>query len=183
MALVRKNTAEGNTFLTTNKNNPGVITLPDGLQYKVIKDGDGVSPKREDIVRVNYRGTLLNGQEFDSSTRLGQPASFAVNGLIAGWTEALMMMKPGAKWELFIPPNLAYGDYGNGQLIGPQATLHFEVELVSITASSPIVTPTASDVIRVPSFEEMQKGAKIETIKAEDVEKMQKQALTNSAAK
>jgi FKBP-type peptidyl-prolyl cis-trans isomerase len=192
LALMRTNAAAGAAFLATNKNNPGVITLPDGLQYRVIKDGTGEPPKREDIVRLIYRGTLLDGREFDSSTRFsGNPVTFAVNGLIPGWTEALMMMKPGAKWELFIPPGLAYRDSGNGQLVGPEATIRLEVELLSVEKPLTRTPPAASDVIRVPSFEEMQKGAQIERIKAEVVEKMerdymeeqQKAAKTNSLKK
>lgn len=101
--LAAKNKAEGEAFLATNKNNPGVVTLPDGLQYKVITDGTGAMPAPTDIVTVNYRGTLLNGTEFDSSFKLGHPAQFAVNGVIRGWTEALLKMTVGSKWQLFVP--------------------------------------------------------------------------------
>ena len=165
-------------FLEENKTKPGVITLPSGLQYKVLAEGSGDSPKPEDTVTVNYRGTLLDGTEFDSSHKRGQPARFRVNGVIPGWTEALTMMKPGAKWQLFIPSNLAYAERGN-QNIAPDATLLFDVELLSIEAPPPPAPPAApltSDIIKVPSLEEMKKGAKIETIKAEDVEKIQKDA-------
>jgi len=172
-----KNLAEGAKFLEENKTKPGVVTLPSGLQYKVITEGSGDIPKPEDSVTVNYRGTLIDGTEFDSSFKRGQPATFRVTGVIPGWTEALTKMKTGAKWELVIPSNLAYGERGN-QNIAPNATLRFEVELISIKPPPPPAPPAApltSDIIKVPSLEEMKKGAKIETIKAEDVEKAQKQ--------
>jgi FKBP-type peptidyl-prolyl cis-trans isomerase FklB len=151
----------------------------------VLTDGFGDSPKAEDIVTVNYRGTLLDGTEFDNSNKRGQPAKFRVNGVIAGWTEALQKMKPGSKWQLFVPSNLAYGENGN-QNIAPHATLLFDLELVSAEAPPPPPPPAApltSDIIKVPSLEEMKKGAKIETIKAEDVEKIQKQQQTNTTSK
>jgi FKBP-type peptidyl-prolyl cis-trans isomerase FklB len=175
--LGEKNKTEGEAFLAENKTKPGVVTLPSGLQYKVVTEGEGDSPKPEDSVTVNYRGTLLDGTEFDSSAKHGRPATFRVNGVIPGWTEALTKMKPGAKWELFIPSTLAYGERGN-QNIAPNATLQFEVELISVQPPPPPAAPPApltSDIIKVPSLEEMKKGAKIETIKAEDVEKLQKQ--------
>jgi FKBP-type peptidyl-prolyl cis-trans isomerase FklB len=130
--LAEKNKEEGETFLAENKKKEGVKTLPDGLQYKVLVEGKGMSPKATDTVTVNYRGTFIDGKEFDSSYKRGQPATFAVNGVIPGWTEALQMMKEGSKWELFIPAKLAYGERGAGGVIGPDATLIFEVELVSI---------------------------------------------------
>ena len=130
--LGEKNKKEGEVFLAENKKKEGVKTLPSGLQYKVIKAGTGKKPKLTDTVTTNYRGTLIDGTEFDSSYRRGQPASFPVNGVIPGWTEALQLMEEGAKWQLFVPPNLAYGDRGAGRQIGPNATLIFEVELISI---------------------------------------------------
>jgi FKBP-type peptidyl-prolyl cis-trans isomerase FklB len=132
--LAEENKKAGDAFLAENKKKAGVVTLPSGLQYKVIKDGAGKSPKPSDTVTVNYRGTLLDGSEFDSSYKRGEPATFQVNGVIAGWTEALQKMKPGAKWQLFIPSNLAYGERGAGGMIGPNATLTFEVELISVKA-------------------------------------------------
>jgi FKBP-type peptidyl-prolyl cis-trans isomerase FklB len=129
-----KNKKEGEQFLAANKSKEGVKTLPSGLQYKVIKAGTGKKPQLTDTVTVQYRGTLIDGTEFDSSLRRGQPATFEVNKIIPGWTEALQLMQEGAKWQLFIPPNLAYGERGAGQQIGPNATLIFEVELVSIQA-------------------------------------------------
>ena len=129
----KKNKTDGEAFLAENKKKEGVKTLPDGLEYKVINAGTGKKPKADDTVTVNYRGTLINGTEFDSSYKRGQPTTFPVSGgMIKGWTEALQLMHEGAKWELFIPSNLAYGERGMGGVIGPNATLIFEVELVSI---------------------------------------------------
>ena len=128
----KKNKKEGEAFLAENKKKEGVKTLASGLQYKVIKAGTGKKPKATDTVTTQYRGTLINGTEFDSSYRRGQPASFQVNGVIPGWTEALQLMEEGAKWQLFIPSNLAYGERGAGRDIGPNATLIFEIELLSI---------------------------------------------------
>lgn len=127
-----KNLNEGKAFLDANKTKPGVITLASGLQYKVNTPGAGNSPQKTDSVTVNYRGTLINGTEFDSSEKHGQPATFPVNAVIPGWTEALQLMKPGAKWTLYIPPNLAYGEAGAGRLIEPNATLIFDVDLISV---------------------------------------------------
>ncbi len=131
-ALAEANLKQGEEFLASNKTKPGVVALPSGLQYKVITMGTGPKPTAADTVVCDYRGTLINGKEFDSSYKRGQPASFPVGGVIKGWTEALQMMPVGSKWELFIPPNLAYGSRGAGPDIGPNATLVFEVELHSI---------------------------------------------------
>jgi len=128
----QKNLAEGKAFLAKNAKQKGVVTLPSGLQYKVIRKGNGTSPKKTDSVTVNYRGTLIDGTEFDSSYKRGKPATFRVDGVIAGWTEALQRMKPGAKWQLFIPANLAYGERGAGPRIGPNSALIFEVELTKV---------------------------------------------------
>ena len=130
--LGEKNQKEGEVYLAENKKKEGVITLPSGLQYKVIKAGSEKKPKAPDTVTAHYRGTLIDGTEFDSSYRRGQPVSFPVNGVIPGWSEALQLMGEGAKWQIFIPSNLAYGDRGAGRDIGPNATLIFEIELVSI---------------------------------------------------
>ena len=146
------------------------------LQYKVITEGTGAIPKTNDTVTVNYRGTLINGKEFDSSAKHGQPGKFQVNRVVRGWTEALQMMKVGSKWELYIPSSLAYGDYGSGPDIQPGATLIFEVELVSIDTPPPLT----SDIIRVPSAEELKAGAKVEVIKPEDVEKAKAEAEKNA---
>jgi FKBP-type peptidyl-prolyl cis-trans isomerase FklB len=130
-----KNKKEGDTFLAENMKKEGVKTLPSGLQYKVITEGKGKSPSATDTVTVQYTGNLIDGTEFDSSYKRGQAATFAVKGVIKGWTEALQLMKEGSKWRLFIPPNLAYGETGTvGGPIGPNATLIFNVELVSIQA-------------------------------------------------
>ena len=126
------NKKEGQDFLAANKGKPGVVTLPSGLQYKVEKEGTGPKPTASDSVVCNYRGTLIDGKEFDSSYKRGQPATFPVNGVIKGWTEALQLMSAGSKWQLFVPSDLAYGDRGAGADIGPGATLIFEVELLSI---------------------------------------------------
>ena len=174
--LGEKNKKEGEAFLAENKTKPGVIELPSGLQYKVITEGTGPIPKATDTVVAHYRGTLLDGTEFDSSYSRNQPLTRQVTGLVKGWQEALQLMKTGSKWQLFIPPGLAYAEHGS-QKIGPEATLVFEMELLSIQAPPPPVTnaPLTSDIIKVPSLEEMKKGAKIETIKAEDVERLQRE--------
>src|ERR1700731_40499 len=123
---------EGAASLAANKSKDGVITLPSGLQYKILTQGTGPNPTPSDSVVCNYRGTLLNGTEFDSSYKRGEPATFPVSGVIKGWTEALQLMPVGSKWQLFIPSELAYGERGAGGQIGPNATLIFEVELLSI---------------------------------------------------
>lgn len=130
-ALGDKNDAEGRDFLAKNAKKDGVTVLKSGLQYKVLKAGTGRTPKATDKVKTHYRGTLINGKEFDSSYKGGKPAEFAVTRVIAGWTEALQLMKEGAKWQLVIPANLAYGKRGSGQ-IPPNATLIFEIELIEI---------------------------------------------------
>ena len=122
----------GDAFLAENKSKEGVVTLPSGLQYKIITAGTGPKPTASDTVSCNYRGTLISGKEFDSSYKRGQPVSFPVSGVIKGWTEALQLMPVGSKWQLFIPADLAYGDRGAGADIGPGETLIFEVELISI---------------------------------------------------
>ncbi|MBI3805213.1 MAG: FKBP-type peptidyl-prolyl cis-trans isomerase [Nitrospirae bacterium] len=127
-----KNLKEGEAFLAENKKKKGVVTLPSGLQYKIITAGTGKKPKATDTVTTNYKGTLIDGTEFDSSYKRGEPASFPVQGVIPGWTEALQLMPVGSKWQLVVPPALAYGPRGAGPQIGPNATLIFEVELLSI---------------------------------------------------
>jgi FKBP-type peptidyl-prolyl cis-trans isomerase len=126
------NNKEQIEFIEKNKDAEGVVVTASGLQYKVISEGDGAKPTVNDTVRVHYTGTLLNGTEFDSSVRRGQPAEFGVGQVIPGWTEALQLMNVGSKYQLFIPSDLAYGDRGAGQLIGPGAMLAFEVELLDI---------------------------------------------------
>lgn len=192
--LGEKNKKEGEVFLAANKTKPGVKSFDSGLQYQVVTEGTGEIPKPGDTVAANYRGTLIDGTEFDSS-KPGQPTSFAVTGVIPGWTEALEHMKTGAKWKLFIPANLAYGERGRPK-IAPNSTLIFDIELVSVTpapaAPAAVVTPTitpqpvasatpplTSDIIKVPSADELKKGAKIETIKAEDIEKEKAKSSNN----
>lgn len=181
-----KNKAEGEAFLAANKTKEGVVALPSGLQYKIIKAGDGPKPTNTDTVTCHYRGTLVDGTEFDSSYSKGEPASFSVGGVIKGWTEALQLMPVGSKWQLAIPGDLAYGS-ANRPKIGPNSTLLFDIELIGIKETSKL-TPTAtttspaqpvvtSDIIKVPSKAEMDKGAKIEVIKAGDVDRLQKEAL------
>jgi len=127
-----KNLADGKAFLAENGKKEGVKTIPSGLQYKVLAEGSGKTPKATDTVTVHYRGTFSNGIEFDSSRGKGEPATFQVNGVIPGWTEALQLMKAGAKWQLFIPPELGYGEKGMPPRIQPNSILIFEVELISV---------------------------------------------------
>lgn len=146
-AAGEKNASEGTKFLEENKKKDGVKTTASGLQYKALKQGTGAQPKESDTVTVNYRGTLINGTEFDSSYKRGQPATFPLSGVIKGWTEGLQLMKAGSKYQLFVPPNLGYGDRAVGPDISPNSTLIFEVELLDIkpaetTGTSP--TPSAS---------------------------------------
>lgn len=182
-----KNKTEGEAFLATNKTKPGIVTLPDGLQYKIITDGSGATPGMNDTVTVNYRGTFIDGKEFDSSAKTGHPAQFTVGSVIHGWTEALTQMKVGSKWQLFVPSELAYGERGRSNIL-PNTVLIFEVELLSTEHQSPPAppvstnTPLTSDIIKVPSLEEMKKGAKIEVIKPEDAAKLQ-QVPTNQQPK
>lgn len=124
--------AAGEKFLAENKTQEGVVALPSGLQYKILKAGNGPKPKASDTVKCHYEGRLINGVVFDSSIRRGEPAEFPVSGVIAGWVEALQLMPVGSKWQLYIPSNLAYGDHGAGQSIGPNETLIFDVELLAI---------------------------------------------------
>lgn len=153
--IPEQNKKEGEAFLAKNKKEKGVKTTASGLQYKVLTAGKGKQPTPDDTVTVNYRGTLIDGTEFDSSYKRNQPATFPVKGVIPGWTEALPMMKEGSKWMLYIPANLAYGERNAGQLIGPNSTLIFEVELLSISkptppAPAPAPAPQASPAPNKP---------------------------------
>ncbi len=179
--LAEKNKQEGEAFLAENKKKPGVMTLSvpltggtnAELQYKVVTEGTGEIPKSNDTVSVNYKGTLISGKEFDSSYKRGQPGKFMVNRVVKGWTAALETMKVGSKWELYIPSSLGYGDMGNPN-IEPGSTLLFEVELLAIEpppSPAPPSQPLTSDIIKVPSAEELKRGAKIEVIKPEDAAK------------
>jgi FKBP-type peptidyl-prolyl cis-trans isomerase FklB len=185
-----KNKADGEKFLAENKNKDGVITLPSGLQYKVLTEGNGPKPTTNDTVVTHYRGTLLDGTEFDSSYTRGQPATFAVNRVIKGWTEALQMMPVGSKWQLFVPSELAYGPNGSPPRIGPNSVLTFEIELQDIkkpsgadpgAAANAAAGAVTSDIIKVPSKAELEKGAKIEVIKKEDIERLQQEAAARRA--
>jgi FKBP-type peptidyl-prolyl cis-trans isomerase FklB len=136
-AAIRAEKAEearkaGDAFLEANKAKPGVVTLPSGLQYKILKEGTGKKPEATDSVVCNYRGTLIDGTEFDSSAKHNGPATFPVSGVIQGWTQALQLMPAGSRWEIYVPPQLAYGESGAGQAIPPNATLIFDLELVSV---------------------------------------------------
>ncbi len=131
-AAAGKNLEAGKAFLAENKKKAGVVTRESGLQYKVLQDGKGKQPKATDTVSVHYRGTLINGTEFDSSFKRGAPATFPVNGVIQGWQEVLPLMKEGAKWQVWIPSDLAYGARGAGHNIGPNETLIFEIELLAV---------------------------------------------------
>jgi len=130
--VAEANKAEGEAFLAANERKEGVVSLPSGLQYKILKEGSGKKPTEDDAVTVNFRGMFINGAEFDSSYRRGQPATFKVTGVIPGWTEALKLMPAGSKWQLYVPPQLAYGEQGSGRKIGPNATLIYDLELLDI---------------------------------------------------
>jgi FKBP-type peptidyl-prolyl cis-trans isomerase len=177
--LEKENKAAGEKFLAENATKEGVVKLPDGLQYKVIQEGSGPTPGTNDTVSVKYTGKLINGEVFDSTDRRGgEPVKFRVTGVIRGWTEALLKMKKGAVWDLVVPSDLAYGDNGRPG-IPPASTLLFHVELVDFEppAAPPQLRPSAahqpvtSDIIKVPSAEELKKGAKIEVIKPQDLDK------------
>ena len=165
-----KNKKEGAAFLEANKKKDGVKVTASGLQYKIIKEGTGPKPASSDTVSVHYRGRLLDDTEFDSSFKRNAPASFPVTGVIKGWIEALQLMPVGSQWELYIPSELAYGERGTGQNIGPNSVLIFTIDLLEIKAPENKPTtllnqPVTSDIIKVPSAEELKKGAKIEVIK------------------
>ena len=170
----------GEAFLTTNKNNPGVITLPDGLQYIVLTNANGEQPVSNDVVTINYRSFTLDGNEYDSSFKRGHPAQFPMGTAIHGWAEALSHMNVGSKWKVFIPPSLAFGERGMPGIM-PNSVVIIEMELLSVDHPKP-PEPITSDIVKVPSLEEMQKGAKIEVIKSEDAAKAQA-AQTNAPPK
>jgi FKBP-type peptidyl-prolyl cis-trans isomerase FklB len=142
-AVGEANKKAADAFLAENKTKEGVVALPSGLQYKIIKEGTGPKPTASDTVECQYRGTLIDGKEFDSSYKRGQPAKFPVSGVIKGWTEALQLMPVGSKWQLFVPGDLAYGNRGAGPDIGPNSLLIFEVELVSIQDKAAAKQPAA----------------------------------------
>lgn len=127
-----ENKAKGDAFLSANKAKEGVVTLPSGLQYKIVQQGDGAKPGKDDTVTVEYTGTLVDGQVFDSTDKAGKPATFKVSQVIPGWTEALQLMPAGSTWEVFVPANLAYGSRSVGGPIGPNETLVFKIHLISV---------------------------------------------------
>jgi FKBP-type peptidyl-prolyl cis-trans isomerase FkpA len=141
--LSKTNKEAGTKFLAENKTKEGVQTTASGLQYKIITEGNGVKPKATDTVKVHYAGKLLDGTEFDSSIKRGEPVEFPVNGVIPGWVEALQLMPTGSKWEVYIPSELAYGDAGQGPTIPPASTLIFTVELLEVKAAAPEPAPAA----------------------------------------
>jgi FKBP-type peptidyl-prolyl cis-trans isomerase FklB len=142
--FAEKNRQDGEAFLAANKAKDGIVALPSGLQYRVLKEGDGQKPGLDDNVRCNYRGTLLDGTEIDSSYQRKEPSAFPMKGVIKGWSEALQLMPVGSKWQIFVPSELAYGERGNGRNIGPNATLIFEVELLSIQNGGAEAKPKGS---------------------------------------
>jgi len=170
--MKEKNLEAAKKFLEENEKKPGVKKTASGLEYKVLKEGSGPKPTASDRVAVQYRGTLLNGTEFDASSKRGpEPTVFGVGQVIKGWTEALTNMNVGSKWEIYIPPNLAYGENGQRN-IEPNSLLIFDVELVEIKKPEPPPQPITSDIIKVPSKAELDAGAKIEVIKPEDLAKL-----------
>ncbi|MBV9673973.1 MAG: FKBP-type peptidyl-prolyl cis-trans isomerase [Verrucomicrobia bacterium] len=149
--IADRNKADGKQFLEANSKKPGVKTTQSGLQYKVLKEGGGQKPTDTDVVETNYRGTLLDGKEFDSSAKNGGPVSFPVNGVIKGWSEALKMMPVGSKWQLYVPSELAYGDEGAGDEIAPGSTLVFDIELLGIKKDTGPATDHKSDASKPSS--------------------------------
>lgn len=176
-----KNREAGAAFLLQNKNKPGVVTFTNGMQYLPITEGNGATPGSNDLVTVNFKLSLVDGTVVDDTH--GKPIDLPVSPMIPGWTYGLEQMKVGSKGDLYIPSNLAYGPVGRPPRIGPNEVLIFEVELLGIKArpAPAPVQPLTSDIIKVPSAEDMKKGAKIETIKASDLQKME-QAASNNAA-
>ena len=150
LAAAETNKKNGAAFLAANATKPGVVTLPDGLQYKILTAGTGPKPSADDKVVCNYRGMLLDNTEFDSSYKRGQPTTFPVTGVIKGWTEALQQMPAGSKWQLYIPADLAYGDRGQGP-IEPNAVLIFDIELLSIVPKTPAVATPAPSTTPPPA--------------------------------
>ena len=149
------NAAESEKFLEENGKKEGIKTTASGLQYKVLREGDGIAPGPEDFVTVNYRGTFIDGKEFDSSYAKGKPIRVQVDGVIKGWTEALPMMKPGAKWQLFVPPDLGYGRRGSGQRIPPNKVLVFEMELLAVEKGDEADQQSSAQSARTPAVRQM----------------------------
>ncbi len=156
---MEENKAKEDSFLSENKKKEGVQVLPSGLQYKVLKEGAGKKPTADDSVTVNYRGTLLDGKEFDSSYKRNEPATLPVSGVIPGWTEALQLMKAGSKWEIYIPAKLAYGEAGVGEVIPPNSTLIFQVELLSVKQAPKKAAAPAKKQAKKPVAKPSAQGA------------------------
>jgi FKBP-type peptidyl-prolyl cis-trans isomerase len=157
------NKKAGDDFLAANKAKEGVVTLPSGLQYKILKEGTGPKPAATDRVTCNYSGSLLEGKEFDSSYKRGEPVTFALDQVIPGWKEALQLMPVGSKWQLWVPPDLAYGAPGKAPVIGPSSTLIFEVELISIapkTETKPAADPAAKPELKPEAVPDAKPEAK-----------------------
>ena len=167
---------EGEDYLAENQKKPGVKVTASGLQYRVIKAGEGVSPTKSDKAEVHYRGWTLDGNEFDSSYSRNKSSTFGLTRVIPGWTEALALMKPGAKWEIVVPFNLAYGPGGKRPKIPPYSTLRFEIELISVEEAQPPATkkPVTSNIVRIPSQAELNKGAKPEILTKEQEAELKK---------
>lgn len=149
-AAATKNKEDGTKFLAENGKRQGVVTMTSGLQYEVLKEGTGAKPKATDTVTVHYVGTLIDGTEFDSSIKRNEPATFALNAVIPGWIEALQLMQEGAKWKIFLPPELGYGPGGTGGAIGPNATLIFEVELLKVGGEPAVQPESKASAIEAP---------------------------------
>jgi FKBP-type peptidyl-prolyl cis-trans isomerase len=177
--LAEKNKIDSEKFLEENKTKPGVKTMASGLQYKVLTEGNGPMPPTNCMVTVHYKGSLIGGTEFDNSYERKEPSQFDIKGVIKGWTEALQNMKVGSKWQIFIPPHLAYGEAGRGTRIPPNAALIFEMELLAFTphAAPPLPEPVTSDIIKVPSAEGLKRGEQIEIIKQDQLKKEQEKEL------
>ena len=170
MVLIDKTKKEGAEFLANNRKKTGVKTTSTGLQYRIINKGKGTSPKSKDSVEVNYRGWTTDGKEFDSSFSRKKTSNFVLNRVIRGWTEAITKMSPGAKWEIVVPQHLAYGPRGKGSKIPPYSTLRFEIELISFKKE----IKAKSNIVRVPSSEEIKNGAKPEILNKEQIENLKK---------
>ena len=170
MVLIDKTKKEGAEFLANNRKKTGVKTTSTGLQYRIINKGKGTSPTSKDSVEVNYRGWTTDGKEFDSSFSRKKPSNFVLNRVIRGWTEAITKMSPGAKWEIVVPQHLAYGPRGKGATIPPYSTLRFEIELISFKKE----IKAKSNIVRVPSSEEIKNGAKPEILNKEQIENLKK---------
>ena len=177
-----KRTAEANTakkagidYLAANGKKPGVKVTASGLQYRVIKAGEGASPTKSDKAEVHYRGWTIDGEEFDSSHSRNKTSTFGVTQVIRGWTEALTMMKPGGKWEIVVPQELAYGPGGKRPKIPPYSALRFEIELISVEQAKPVAKkPVTSNIVRIPSQTELDQGAKPEILTKEQEAELKK---------